>query len=196
MDEIWKDVKGFSGYQVSNTGRVRSCIRGGRYGTQYCEEWHEVIPYKYGYKNRYLRVNLYKDGQMFSISVHQLVAENFIENSDNKPFVCHKDDNPHNNSVNNLYYGSPKDNTSDAIRNGHLQNMWKATSECLRKPVHVEYWDQLHEKLLNVYDFKSITEASSFLNISSGTISEGYNNPHGREICKNGYFYDITRGEK
>ena len=50
--------------------------------------------------------------------VHRLVAETYLENPDNKPYVCHKDDNPQNNDVQNLWWGTPKENAQDMINKG------------------------------------------------------------------------------
>lgn len=50
--------------------------------------------------------------------VSRLVAQAFIPNLENKPFVCHKDDNPKNNHVNNLFWGTPKENSLDMSKKG------------------------------------------------------------------------------
>lgn len=194
-EEVWKDIRDFPGYQVSNTGKVRSRIRGGRYGLHYYDEWHELKPTETGWHNKYYRVNLRKDGKMFSKPIHRLVAENFIENPDGKAFVCHKDDNGHNNNVENLYFGTPKENTRDAINNGMLQHMWDATSEAIRIPVNVDFYDPMHEKLLKSYHFRSETDASKTLKISQDVIRRCISRGGGN-FCKDGYFYYITKGEK
>lgn len=46
--------------------------------------------------------------------MHRLVALAFIPNIGGMPYVCHKDGNPENNDVGNLYWGSQKDNMLDA----------------------------------------------------------------------------------
>lgn len=54
-------------------------------------------------KNGYLSVELFeKHGKSKRCLIHRLVAETFIPNPDNKPCVNHKDENKHNNAVNNL----------------------------------------------------------------------------------------------
>ena len=57
--------------------------------------------------------------------VHRLVAKKFIQNPDGLPWVLHKDDNPLNNCVENLKWGSAKDNNRDAHLNGKFNNVKK-----------------------------------------------------------------------
>ena len=45
--------------------------------------------------------------------LHRLLAQAFIPNPDNKPFVLHKDDNPKNWKLDNLYWGTYEDNVRD-----------------------------------------------------------------------------------
>ena len=92
MEEIWKDKKGYEGhYQVSNWGRVKS-IKFGK------EKILKLIKDKDGY----LQVTLCKNNIKKVYKVHRLVAEAFIDNTDNLPQVNHKDENKLNNNVDNL----------------------------------------------------------------------------------------------
>ena len=52
--------------------------------------------------------------------IHRLVALVYIPNPEKLPYVCHKDNVPTNNSVSNLYWGTQKDNMSQASREGRL----------------------------------------------------------------------------
>jgi len=52
--------------------------------------------------------------------LHRAIAEAFIPNPDNLPYVRHLDDDPQNNSVSNLAWGTQKDNMGDCIRNGNF----------------------------------------------------------------------------
>ena len=99
--EIWKPVKGYEGlYEVSNLGRVRSLPR-----TEVCGSLirkrcgRELKPYV---RNGYMRVTLSKYGAHTRIYVHRLVAIAFIPNPKSLPFINHKDENPSNNSAENL----------------------------------------------------------------------------------------------
>ena len=56
----------------------------------------------------YLKVKI--EGSTYS--VHRLVAMTYIPNPENKPCVCHKDNNPLNNHVDNLYWGTQAENMS------------------------------------------------------------------------------------
>jgi hypothetical protein len=66
----------------------------------------------------YLRVGLIIDGKLKTRKVHRLVAETFLPNEENKPFVNHKDGNKSNNRVSNLEWVTAKENTKHAIQNG------------------------------------------------------------------------------
>jgi hypothetical protein len=99
MKEVWKDIKNYSGYRVSNLGRVKS------FG------FRKVIIRKLGVdKNGYLVVCLYKNKGKKMVKVHRLVAQAFISNPENKPEVNHKDGNKQNNCVDNLEWATASEN--------------------------------------------------------------------------------------
>lgn len=88
--EIWKDIYGYENkYQVSNIGNIRN-IKTGKY--------LKVQTYKTGY----CYIDLYNNGQPKKYLIHRLVAQAFIPNPYNLPYVNHKDCNPLNNNANNL----------------------------------------------------------------------------------------------
>lgn len=93
--EIWKTVEGYDGlYEVSDLGSVRSKHSG---------EWKVMR----GGKNSsgYLIVILCKDGKRKTVTVHRLVAQAFIENTDSsKTIINHIDENKENNRADNLEY--------------------------------------------------------------------------------------------
>lgn len=87
--EIWKAIKGFETYKVSNLGRIMN-----PYG-KIMKQGRD----KKGYMNVYL--NNAKIKHKF-FRVHRLVAIAFIPNPDNLPQINHKDKITNNNHVDNL----------------------------------------------------------------------------------------------
>lgn len=59
-----------------------------------------------GYRMVVFTVN----GKKIYKNVHRLVAENFLENHENKPEVNHKDGDKQNNSVDNLEWVTSSEN--------------------------------------------------------------------------------------
>lgn len=103
--EIWKDIEGYEGlYQVSNLGRVRSMNYKNRgmvgllklstlsNGYNICGLWIDRI-----YKTKY---------------IHRLVAEAFLPNPNNLPYINHKNEVKTDNRVDNLEWCTPKYNTN------------------------------------------------------------------------------------
>lgn len=94
MKEIWKDIAGYEGlYQVSNLGNVKSKRK-------------ILKPIDGEYK----KVGLSKNGIQNTLYIHRLVANAFLENSNNYTHINHKDENKHNNNVNNLEWCTNKYN--------------------------------------------------------------------------------------
>lgn len=61
--------------------------------------------------------------------VSRLLAETFIPNPENKPCVCHKNGDPSDNRIENLYWGTAKENMLDKLKHGtHIQGekVWNA----------------------------------------------------------------------
>lgn len=52
---------------------------------------------------------------------HRLIAKAFIDNPNNYPIVRHLNDDPSNNDIENLAWGTQKDNHDDAVLNGHYR---------------------------------------------------------------------------
>ncbi len=125
--EVWKDVSNHEGYQVSNRGEVRSFMNN-RHGP--CDKSHllKQTCNKHGYPTVCL-------GSGNRKLVSRLVAEAFIPNPDNLPLVRHMDDNPKNNHVSNLKWGTQKDNMQDCVRHGRLVGDTRAAIESKKQKV-------------------------------------------------------------
>ena len=111
MKEIWKDIQGFEElFQVSNLGRIRSLDRFVKSGKSQRFQKGQIM-HPHVTNKGYLRADLTNNGQKFKYMVHKLVAEAFIPNPNNLPFVNHIDENKQNNSTNNLEWCTNKYNT-------------------------------------------------------------------------------------
>lgn len=105
QQEMWKDVTGFEGYyQISNLGRVKSVTRTiiRRDGVKV--NYKERILKKYTNPKGYELVDLRKDSNRDTRTVHRLVAETFLGKNDLQ--VNHKDGVKINNKLCNLEYVS------------------------------------------------------------------------------------------
>ena len=95
MKEIWKDIEGYEGYQVSNLGRVKSLDRIDSNN----HPLKGVILKPYISNSGYLLVGLYKQQKRDRKLLHRLVAEAFIPNPDNKPEIDHINTDKTDNTV-------------------------------------------------------------------------------------------------
>lgn len=160
--EEWRDIEGHPGYQVSNTGKVRS-FHNNRHGLT---DKPRILKTDFN-SNGYERVCL---GSNFRGFIHKLVATAFIPNPDNYSVVRHKDDNRRNNVAENLMWGTQADNIQDCIAHGrfhsNIEIAKKAALEKQRRKVIATSVDSGESRL-----FSSLTEAATSLGLNTGNIS-------------------------
>ena len=108
------NIPGFIGYHVSKTGNVYS-----RYARGSRKLNNTFIPLKPKKRPKYYSVSLYKKGKATKIFVHRLVATVYLPNPNNLPIVMHLDNNIYNNQVDNLRWGTQKENVHQSIRDGN-----------------------------------------------------------------------------
>lgn len=121
QNEIWKDVPGFPGYQVSNAGRVRSLPRIVKRGNHTMSIFGSIL--RFGTSMGYSFVNLRKDGKSISVKVHKLVGLVFVENPKNRPEIDHINTNRKDNRPENLRWVNRHENNMNPITRERMSNI-------------------------------------------------------------------------
>lgn len=155
-------IRGFNRYSITEDGRVWN-------GKKYIYKWKD----SYGYE----LVCLYKNGKRHYKRVHRLVAEAFIDNSNNYAQVNHKDGNKCNNKVENLEWCTNSYNTQHAYDN----NLYKDK----RRSHPIKAIKKDNKK--KTYIFKSIRGASEKLNLNRKNLTSIL-----KEEKQNNYDYEFV----
>lgn len=179
MEIIWKDVVGYEGlYKVSNIGEVKRIFtKTFTYSKNNTVTINEaLIPQNYS--SGYFRISLRKNNIETQYSAHRLVAEAFIPNLDNKPFVNHINGVKDDNRLENLEWCTVSENSLHSVR-----VLGKNSNEKYRKPVL-----QLSVEGEIIKEFKSIKEVAEF----------GFNRVMVSKVCNNkakihkGYYWSFN----
>lgn len=122
MEKIWKKIPGFSLYEVSNYGEIKTF--------NWKNQGLERIMKPALDANGYLRTVLKRDsdGKLVTIKVHRMVAIAFIENPMNKPSVNHINGIRNDNRVINLEWVTQKENTLHSFKIGISSNKGEKNS--------------------------------------------------------------------
>ena len=165
---MFKDIKDYENYQISDTGIVINKKTG-----------RELKQQK---KKGYMNVSLFKNGLKKNKLVHRLVAEAFIENIKNYPQINHKDEDTLNNMVNNLEWCTAKYNSNygthkDKVRKRMLENNpfkgkkhTKESKEKMRSAKLGKPSKRKRKVKINGKEYESITNAMKELNIGTKKI--------------------------
>lgn len=108
MDERWKRVVGAPDYWISTKARVWSSVK---------QRFIEGYTNERGYTDFSLQVY----GHRVRKYLHRMLGEAFIPNPYGYPEVRHLDDDPFNNDLDNLAWGTQLHNVHDCIDNGHFR---------------------------------------------------------------------------
>ena len=107
----YDNIPGCPGYYISKRGQIYSRVipngnDAGKLGKVWRERRVKIMIKTPTYSTKRVKI------RNKSYSVSRLVALAYIPNPENKPCVCHKDNNPLNNHVDNLYWGTQAENMS------------------------------------------------------------------------------------
>jgi hypothetical protein len=108
MQKVIKEIEGVPFYYVDICGRIWSKRKG-----------ELKLLKRRKTRTDHSQVHFKNKGKGFYI--HRLVAKEFIPNPNGYPCVCHKDNNPLNNSVENLYWGTQQMNMDQAVKDGLMR---------------------------------------------------------------------------
>lgn len=116
--ENWKSVPGYSGYEISDKGRARSYKKRGGYS--FHSTPHLLKPTQ---NERYVGINLSRDGVVYFCRIHRLVMFVFVGKCPVGMEVCHNNSNTHDNRLTNLRYDTPKHNAEDRVKITQARNV-------------------------------------------------------------------------
>jgi hypothetical protein len=118
-------------YRLWTDGRVESCLglgRGRRRG--HPSLWHPIKPQ--GNAEGYLSFTVRIDGKKRRFSIHRAVLISFVGPCPEGMECRHLDDDPANNQLSNLCWGTPLENAEDKVRNEKAKRKlggWNFTRE-------------------------------------------------------------------
>lgn len=154
----WKEIPNTNGlYLISDDGKVFS-VRSNRLLTLGLSSA--------GYWRAELNIN----GKAQKYGVHRLVAEAFIPNPNNYPVVNHKDENPKNNTVDNLEWCTYKYNSNYGNRAEKFKSKVKP-----KRGEENAYSKRVYQFDIDgnyIGEYGSINEAGRILQMSSITIGK------------------------
>jgi len=133
MNNEWKFIDGYNNhYKINKDGVIVSVSKN--------------IPLKcYVTPKGYKMASLCKNGKSYKVFLHRLLAIAFIPNTENKPYINHKDGNKLNNSLDNLEWCTKKENNAHAWRTGLCENVRKINRENGKKrdmtEIHKKAWE-------------------------------------------------------
>lgn len=139
MNEIWKDIKDYPNYMISNWGNVKSL--------NYRNTGEEKILKQIKNSKGYLQVGLYKNGKVKHYKVHRLVAEHFIPNPNNLPQIDHINTDRTDNRVENLQWCTSKENNNNPLtidkmkKNTHFVKLSKPIIQFSKDGEFIRKWN-------------------------------------------------------
>ena len=113
---VFKLIEGFSGYCVSDDGRVWSCVKPCRYYPAYRPSWKAMKTSLDVHGRPWL--SLIANKVEVRRHVHTLVAVAFHGKRPHGKECCHNDGNKLNNRADNLRWDTKKANSADQIKHG------------------------------------------------------------------------------
>ena len=125
--EIWKDVIGYEGfYQVSNLGNVKRVGSFRGVNKAYLNDYY-LKPKDNG--KGYYRIKLTVNNKSKRVMLHRIIAEAFIKNPNNYPYINHINAIRKDNKLENLEWCTQSQNCLHSVKMG----TWGSLKKNLKK---------------------------------------------------------------
>lgn len=159
-----KDILNFEGlYQIDENGNILNVSK------------QRVFKPKSANSRGYVTVDLFKDGNRKGFLMHRLIAQSFIPNPLNLPFINHINGIKTDNRVENLEWCSASENTRHSFKIGLQSNLGSKHPQ-----TSLSEDDVL--KIRSMKDNLSIREISNLYNVSIPCIRQILNRTSWRHI--------------
>lgn len=112
----YRHLPEWDGYCVGSNGDVLTCKKRGRHAVPYLQVWRKLNAVTR--EKGYLHVHLSRGRSDRAALVHHLVLEAFVGKRPPGMECRHLDGNPQNNRLENLKWGTAKENCRDSISHG------------------------------------------------------------------------------
>jgi len=179
-EEIWKRIPGFEMYEVSDHGRVRSYYKRVGKKVVISDNPQRILTQS---TDRYPGVHLCLKGKMHYKRVGCLVLSIFVGPRPDGLVMCHSDDNPQNNHLNNLRWDTHKNNILDKAKNGGYK-----LSE--QEIIQIRNRRASREQIASIAEDYNVGP-STISNICKGHVYKWVGGP--RTHIKPGYFVKLTK---
>jgi hypothetical protein len=114
IEEIWRPIRSWSGYRVSNRGNVQSRLGRGTGKSYLTKEWHDIKPNRVSGGYHAIIVRGYNTPRK-SLLVHNCVLEAFAGERPSGMIGCHIDSDRTNNHASNLRWDTYAANARDRV---------------------------------------------------------------------------------
>ena len=112
MEVEYREIPGFEGYRAGTDGSIWSCLKTGPAKNRDFKEWKQLQPYKRSCGRLFLKL------QGKHRAVHRLVLEAFCGKCPEGMETLHSNDDPTDNRLENLRWGTRSDNYKDRVLHG------------------------------------------------------------------------------
>lgn len=145
-------IPGFEAYRITKQGDVIG------------QNGKTLKPFLAG---AYYAVNLKKNGKSYKSRIHRLVAQTFIANPENKPYVDHINGNPLDNRTENLRWADQKENMANP---NTKQKMGVQVGKYTTDDELIATYDSMKAAA----DAEGLHKTTISLRVKNGTVIDGY----------------------
>jgi hypothetical protein len=159
-----KELKDFPGYSITKDGKVFSYKKKSpieKDKIDYSKPPKQLKPFSDSCG--YARIKLYKNGKGYTLKIHRLVAQTYIENPENLPCINHKNKIRNDNRIENLEWCDPQYNNEYSMAKYFL----------IETP---------EGEIITVYNLNKFAREKQF--IISGSFSTGKAKSKGYKVIK------------